>query len=79
MATNQNQRDATVILTDSSKWIPWYRQIKMQSEALEIWDIIDLEGNAQPRTKPVEPLPPMVSDYEPAAPPRGTQTSSAST
>jgi hypothetical protein len=79
MATNQNQRDATVILTDSSKWIPWYRQIKMQSEALEIWDIIDPEGNAQPRTKPVEPLPPTVSDYEPAAPPRSTQTSSAST
>ncbi|KAF7567883.1 hypothetical protein PtrM4_124960 [Pyrenophora tritici-repentis] len=39
MATNQSQRDATVILTDSSKWIPWYRQIKMQCEALEIWTL----------------------------------------
>ncbi|KAF7567889.1 hypothetical protein A1F94_012307 [Pyrenophora tritici-repentis] len=56
MATNQSQRDATVILTDSSKWIPWYRQIKMQCEALEIWDIVDPAGNTQPRTKPTEPL-----------------------
>ncbi|KAG9387001.1 hypothetical protein A1F94_003751 [Pyrenophora tritici-repentis] len=45
MTINQNQRDATVILTDSSKWIPWYRQIKMQCEALEIWDIVDPAGN----------------------------------
>ncbi|KAA8619411.1 Dimer-Tnp-hAT domain-containing protein [Pyrenophora tritici-repentis] len=78
MATNQSQRDATVILTDSSKWIPWYRQIKMQCEALEIWDIVDPAGNTQPRTKPTEPLPPLVSDYEPAAALRNTSSAPSS-
>jgi len=77
MTTNQSQRDATVILTDSSKWIPWYRQIKMQCEALEIWDIVDPEGNTQPRAKPIEPQPPLVSEYEPATAPRGTHSSSS--
>ncbi|KAI1671854.1 hypothetical protein L13192_02716 [Pyrenophora tritici-repentis] len=78
MTINQNQRDATVILTDSSKWIPWYRQIKMQCEALEIWDIVDPAGNTQPRTKPTEPLPPLVSDYEPAAALRNTSSAPSS-
>ncbi|KAK7177505.1 hypothetical protein PSPO01_16448, partial [Paraphaeosphaeria sporulosa] len=59
MASNPNQRDATVILSDPSKWIPWYRQIKMQCEALEIWDIVDPEGDIEPSTKPTEPLPPL--------------------
>lgn len=79
MTSNLSLRDATVILTDSSKWIPWYRQIKMQCEALEIWDIIDPEGNTQPSTKPTEPLPPLVSDYEPAAALRNTLSASSST
>ena len=76
MATSLNQRDATVILTDPSKWIPWYRQLKMQCEALEIWDIVDPEGYAQPMAKPIEPTPPLVSSYEPAVTPRSTQSSS---
>ena len=78
MTTNQNQRDATVILTDSSKWIPWYRQIKTQCEALEIWDIVNPEGNVQPCAKPIEPLPPLVADYEPAATARNASSTSSS-
>ncbi|KAF9730182.1 gag protein [Paraphaeosphaeria minitans] len=77
MASNPNQRDATVILSDPSKWIPWYRQIKMQCEALEIWDIVDPEGDIEPSTKPTEPLPPLVSDYEPAATRRNTPSASS--
>ena len=50
----------------------------MQCEALEIWDIVDLEGNTQPSTKPTEPLPPLVSDYEPAAALRNTLSASSS-
>ena len=50
----------------------------MQCEALEIWDIVDPEGNTQPRKKPTEPLPPLVSDYEPAAAPRNTSSASSS-
>jgi hypothetical protein len=76
MTTSLNQRDATVILTDPSKWIPWYRQLKMQCEALEVWDIVDPEGNTQPMAKPIEPTPPLVSLYEPAVTPRSTQSSS---
>jgi hypothetical protein len=79
MTSNQNQRDGTVILTDSNKWIPWYRQIKMQSEALEIWDIIDPEGSTQPCMKPVQPLSPDISTYEPATAEGRASTASSHT
>ncbi|KAA8623739.1 hypothetical protein A1F94_003820 [Pyrenophora tritici-repentis] len=44
MATIQTQRDATVILTDSSNWIPWYRQLKLKCQSQGIWPLLDPEG-----------------------------------
>ncbi|KAG9376250.1 hypothetical protein A1F94_013516 [Pyrenophora tritici-repentis] len=48
MATIQTQRDATVILTDSSNWI------------LGIWPLLDPEVRLQ-RIQPEAPLPPDIS------------------
>lgn len=64
--SNQSQRDATVILTDSSSWTPWYRQLKMKCQSQGIWPIADPEGVQLQRTRPVVPLPPDVAQYEPA-------------
>lgn len=78
MTSYQNQRDATIILTDSSQWIRWYRQVRLQSQARGIWEIVDPESNTQPREKPTEPIRPLVSEYEPATPTRNTAPSTSS-
>ena len=66
MTSNQNQRDATVILTDSSSWTPWYRQLKMKCQSQGIWPLADPEGVQLQRIRPTVPLPPDVAQYEPA-------------
>ncbi|KAF7574054.1 hypothetical protein PtrM4_056770 [Pyrenophora tritici-repentis] len=57
MATIQTQRDATVILTDSSNWIPWYRQLKLKCQSQGIWPLLDPEGVRLQRIQPEAPLP----------------------
>ncbi|KAG9381101.1 hypothetical protein A1F94_008421 [Pyrenophora tritici-repentis] len=52
MATIQTQRDATVILTDSSNWIPWYRQLKLKCQSQGIWPLLDPEGVRLQRIQP---------------------------
>ena len=74
MAANQSQRDATVILTDSSNWIPWYRQLKLKCQSQNIWPLADPEGVRLQRIRPEVPLPPDISQYEPS-----TNTSNPST
>ncbi|KAG9382278.1 hypothetical protein A1F94_007932 [Pyrenophora tritici-repentis] len=61
MATIQTQRDATVILTDSSNWIPWYRQLKLKCQSQGIWPLLDPEGVRLQRIQPEAPLPPDIS------------------
>ncbi|KAF7441538.1 hypothetical protein A1F99_141460 [Pyrenophora tritici-repentis] len=69
MATIQTQRDATVILTDSSNWIPWYRQLKLKCQSQGIWPLLDPEGVRLQRIQPEAPLPPDISQYEPSSSP----------
>ncbi|CAA9960700.1 hypothetical protein PTMSG1_04084 [Pyrenophora teres f. maculata] len=65
MATDQSQRDATVILTDSSNWIPWYHQLKIRCQPNGIWALIDPNGTQLQRARPEAPLLPDISEYEP--------------
>ncbi|KAG9375821.1 hypothetical protein A1F94_013565 [Pyrenophora tritici-repentis] len=69
MATIQTQRDATVILTDSSNWISWYRQLKLKCQSQGIWPLLDPEGVRLQRIQPEAPLPPDISQYEPSSSP----------
>jgi hypothetical protein len=76
MATNQSLRDATVILTDSSNWISWYRQLKIKCQSQDTWPLADPEGIQTQRTRPEPPLPPEIAQYEPSV--NGSTTSTAS-
>jgi hypothetical protein len=79
MAANQSQRDATVILTDSSNWIPWYRQLKLKCQSQGIWPLADPEGVRLQRIRPEVPLPPDISQYEPSTNTSNTSIASSHT
>jgi hypothetical protein len=76
MTTTQSLRDATVILTDSSNWISWYRQLKIKCQSQDTWPLADPEGIQTQRTRPEPPLPPEIAQYEPSV--NGSTTSTAS-
>jgi hypothetical protein len=75
MTTTQSLRDATVILTDSSNWISWYRQLKIKCQSQDTWPLADLEGIQTQRTRPEPPLPPEITQYKPSV--NGSTTSTA--
>ena len=79
--SNQNNRDATVVLMDSSSWTAWYRQFKMKCESLRIWSLADPSSLQQPKPRPAIPTPPEISNYEAIATntPSTSMTSSSRT
>ncbi|KAF2867830.1 hypothetical protein BDV95DRAFT_501923 [Massariosphaeria phaeospora] len=56
-------RDPTVILTDSTNWMKWYKQLQARCAALNVWSKIDPKQTQRALEKPVMPIAPHPRSY----------------
>ena len=56
-------RDTTVILIDHTSFTPWRLQLEAYAQALKVWNLINPDSTNEPKQEPVQPEPPLVSDY----------------